>query len=231
MLDWHVLVGIAGVSAAYLLYIVIVGLTIGSGESSTRVGAGCLLMTVGGPLVQIAAVSGFVLVCLPSIIGSGGFTPRPFIEPLLRPVFMTGFVAGLIVLLLCFIPFIGRLISNTPGVSVFLQGIFMLKPITKTLYQDVMGEGLPDSAFPSPWNSLGYVLIGMVLCWTTFMVLAFIADNIKKRTNPIDHFLDQYGSEPTNAMTLIGAIIGPAFGIVPLLMYGQYVSLMVQHLR
>jgi len=230
--DWHVLVGMAGVSVASLVYPLLVGLTMGSGESGPRVGAGCLFMLVGGPLVQAAAVSGFVLVCLPAIIGSGGFTPGPLIGPLLWPVLKAGLLAMLLVLMLCFIPVVGKIIADTAGVPVFLQGIFMLKPITKKLYYAITdGQRLPDSAFPSFWNSVGYVLIGLALCWAAFIVAALVADQIKKRTNPVGHMLDQYRSEPTSTMTLVGMFIGPLLGIVPLLMYGKYVGLAVQSVR
>jgi hypothetical protein len=229
LVDWHVLVGMAAVSVASLLYPVIAGLTMGTGESGAPVGAGCLFMLVGGPLIQAAAVSGFVLICLPAVIGSGGFTPSPLIGPLLWPVFKAGFRAMLLVLVLCFIPLVGRIISDTPGVPVFLQGIFMLKPITRNLYYAASdGRRLPDSAFPTFWNSVGYLLIGLALCWAAFIVVALVADQIKKRTNPIGHILDQYRSEPTSTMALVGMFIGPLFGIVPLLMYGKYVGLAIQ---
>ncbi|MBM3862364.1 MAG: hypothetical protein FJ385_00200 [Verrucomicrobia bacterium] len=232
MLDWHILVGMAGVSIASILYPLISGLTMGDGESSARIGAGCFLVIVGGPLIQAIAVSGFVLLCLPAIIGGGGFTPGEVIGPLFWPVFKAGFLAMLLVLVLCFIPIVGRMISDTPGVPVFLQGIFMLKPIAKKLYYAITdGSRLPDSAFPSFWDCLGYILIGLALCWAAFMCVAMIADQVKKRRDPVGHLLDRYRQEPSSGMMLVGMFVGPVLGVVPLLMYGQFIGLSIRSLQ
>ena len=232
ILDWHILLGMACVSIASILYPVIVGLTMGDGESGARTGAGCLLMIVGGPLIQAAAVSGFVLLCLPAIIGGQGFTPAAVIGPLFWPVFKAGFLAMLLVLAFCFIPIVGRFIADTPGVPVFLQGIFMLKPISKKLYYTITdGTRLPDSAFPSFWSCLGYVVIGLVLCWAAFICLAIVADQVKKRRDPLGHMMDQYQSQPSSGMMILGMFIGPTLGIVPLLMYGRFVGLSIQGLQ
>jgi hypothetical protein len=231
LLDWHILVGMAAVSIASILYRVIVGLTVGDGESDARVGTGCFLMIVGGPLIQAVAVSAFVLLCLPAIIGGQGFTPAAAIGPLFWPVFKAGFLAMLLVLVLCFIPIVGRFISKTPGVPIFLQGIFMLKPISKKLYYAITGGArLPDSAFPSFWSCLGYVVIGLVLCWVGFICVALLADQVKKRRDPLGHMLAQYRSEPSIGMMILGMFVGPVLGIVPLLMYGRYVGFSIQSL-
>lgn len=177
MFDWHILVGMVGVSTAAILHPMIVGLTMGDNKSGARVGSGCFLMIVGGPLIQAIAVSAFVLFCLPAIIGGQGFTPTVAIGTLFWPVFKTGFLAMLMVLVLCFIPIVGRLIAETPGVPVFLQGIFMMKPISKKLYYAISdGTRLPDSAFPSFWSCLGYVVIGIALCWVGVICLTIITD-------------------------------------------------------
>lgn len=232
LLDWHILVGMAAVSIASLLYPMIVGLTMGDGESGARIGTGCFLMIVGGPLIQAVAVSGFILVCLPTIIGGEGFTPAAVIGPLCWPVFKAGLLAMLLVLVLCFIPVVGHFIANTPGVPVFLQGIFMLKPISKKLYYTITdGVKLPDSAFPSFWDCLGYIAIGLALCWGGFIIVALVADQIKKRRDPLKHLMDQYRSEPSPSMMILGMFIGPVLGIVPLLMYGRFVGLSIQSLQ
>jgi len=232
LLDWHILVGMAGVSIASLLYPLIVGLTMGKGESGARMGTGCFLMLVGGPLIQAVAVSGFILLCLPAIIGGGGFTPSAVVGPLVWPVFKAGFLAMLLVLVLCLIPIVGHFIANTPGVPVFLQGIFMLKPISKKLYFTITeGVKLPETAFPSFWNCLVYITIGLMLCWGAFICIALVADQIKKRRDPLGHMLDEFRSEPSPSMMILGMFIGPVLGIVPLLMYGKFVGLSIQSMQ
>jgi hypothetical protein len=226
--DWHVLVGVVGVSLVSVLYLVVSGLLLGNASSGARVGAGFAFMFVGGPVFQALAVTGFVLLCLPVIIGSGGFTPAALVGFLWWPVVKQGFIALIIVIVLCFLPIIGRIIAGTPGVPVFLQGVLMLKPISKGLYYVITGgRELPDSAFPSFWQSIGYLVIALVLCWVAFLVIALVSDQIKKRTDPLQHMLDQYQSEPTGAASIAGMFIGPVIGIIPLLMYGRYVHLAI----
>lgn len=63
------------------------------------------------------------------------------------------------------------------------------------------------------------------------VAVALIADQVKESTDPGGYLMDQYRSEPGSAMTLIGMLIGPMLGIIPLLMYGQYVALAIQQLN
>jgi hypothetical protein len=226
--NWHVLVGMAGVSVVASLYPLIIRWTMVSGELNLRVMTGCLFTLIGAPLVQAIAVSGFVFVCLPAIIGSGGFTPVALIGPLLWPTLKAGFLAVLFVLVLCFIPLIGASIANTPGVPVFLQGIFMLKPITKELYYVATeGQKLPESAFPSFWDGLGYVLISLAFCSITLAIVTKIVNQVKKRHNSGGDLIAQYRIEPTGPMVLT-SILCTLYGIIPLLMYGQHVALAIQ---
>ncbi len=224
-LDWHIIIGAIGIAFASVLHLLITGFTMGDNESGGRLGAGCLLMFIGGPLVQALSVSVFILFCLPAIIGTGGFTPLELVSMLLWPVIKIGLIAFGIVFVLCIIPIIGDIITSTPGVTIFLQGIFMLRPITNNLFYAISdGEILPPSVFPSFLNSLGYVIIGIAICWGLLLIIAFIFDQVKKRRNAIEYIYSQYDSEPTIGMVFIGMFLGPIFGIIPLLMYGQYIS-------
>lgn len=222
--DWHILVGALGIGIASVLHPFIAGLAMGDGESGGRMGTGCLIMLLGGPLVQAISVSAFILFCLPAIIGNGGFLPMDYVASLAGPVMKTGLIAFGLVMIMCFIPIIGRLITNTPGVTVFLQGILMLQPITKNLLYAISGgKELPPDVFPSFWHSVGYVIIGIGICWVVLVLVLTVLDERKKRTNPIGHMMDQYRSPPSGGMTIVGMFIGPIFGILPLLMYGQYI--------
>lgn len=56
----------------------------------------------------------------------------------------------------------------------------MLKPIAKNLYFAIAeGRRLPDSAFPTFWNCVGYVVIGWILCWIALIVVALLMDVTK----------------------------------------------------
>lgn len=114
----------------------------------------------------------------------------------------------------------GPLISGTPGVPVFLQGIFVLGPLTRYIYEGVThGKHLPDAAFPNFWLSLGYVAIGLVITYALLFVISFIEEQLQRRFNPENE------SGQSGVSFLIGALLGPVVGILPLLMYSKYVAL------
>ncbi|MBA3484184.1 MAG: hypothetical protein H0T51_20450 [Pirellulales bacterium] len=238
LFDWHILLAAAGVSLSTLLYWIVVGKILST--ENERFGPGCLLgfMFFGGPLIQIIAVTCFVFVCLPAIIGQGGFTPASAMGALLWPVLKAGFWAGVLVFLLSCLPIIGGIISNTPGVPVFLQGIFMLKRLSKLIYYGLTDTKLPDSVFPSFWANVGYVILAIVLFYITYLMIAapvaLAAGQIKKRRDPIGHYLDQFkphDNRPSPTVQLVGGMIGPLVGILPLLMYGRYVFLSIGALQ
>ena len=84
--DWHIIVGAIGVSLCSLLHVFIGGTIMGDNDSKAKTGAGCLMMLLGGPILQAFGVSCFILICLPAIIGQGGFTPTELIGPMFWPV-------------------------------------------------------------------------------------------------------------------------------------------------
>lgn len=231
--DWHVQAGILGAALASALFLVPAILVMPGDQDSgalagARTGCGCVLALLGAPLCQAAAVTGFLLLCLPAVLGTGGFTPAAAIASLAWPVFKVGFWAFLLVLVLCIVPGLGKLITSTPGVPVFLQGIFILKPILRDLYP-IFADGahLPDSVFPTFLHCAGYVTIGLVLSVTAFFALFLIREKMRERTDPLGLLLEQTQQRPTPSPReqLIAMFLGPLLGVIPLLMYGRYVSL------
>jgi hypothetical protein len=145
-------------------------------------------------------------------------------------VLKSGLVAMLFVLGLSIIPVIGHFVAKTPGVPLFLQGIFVMKPLIKQLYAATTGNQLPEEAFPGFWYCTGYIIIGIVVCYVIFIVAGLLETQIRKRTDPIGHMISEYSStsEDTPILALLGLAVGPIFGIFPLLMYGRYVAAFLQ---
>jgi hypothetical protein len=206
--NWHIIVGAFAVLAASIVVPTIAGLTIGESDSGARMGAGCFIMVIGGPIAQACAVTLFVLFCLPAIMADGGFTPMAVVAVIWSRVLISGLLAMLFVFVLAVMPLIGPFIANTPGVPLFLQGIFVIKPLTKQIFIAATGKQLPDSAFPGIWACIGYVLIGIAVCYTAIFVSALIAP---KRENSSFTFF-------------VGIILGAISGLLPLLMYGRYIA-------
>jgi hypothetical protein len=227
--DWHILVGIAFIVAASFIPMVIASAAIGDGESTARSTTGCLMAGVGGPIIQAIAVSLFILVCLPSLLLGKGFTPVEVIAQAAWPVMKSGLVALVIVFVLCIVPGIGKLVSSTPGVTIFLQGIIVFRPIARDLYAIVAnGEKLPADVFPGFWLSIAYIGIGIALTWLGLILLALVDDQYQKRADPAGHLIRSYTNEPSGFQVIIAQFVGPICGILPLLMYGRYVALAIR---
>jgi hypothetical protein len=210
LFDWHIIVGAIAVAGISYAVPILSGLMIGNNESGARAGAGCIMMLIGGPIAQACAVTLFVLFCFPSIVGSGGFTPIAIAGALWWPVLKYGLLAMIFVLLLSVIPLLGHFIASTPGVPLFLQGIFVIKPFTELLFA-VTGNQIPDSVFPGFWLCVGYAVIGTIICYGAIFAAAWIGT--KKDS-----------SEPSGFPMLIGLVLGAISGLIPLLMYGRYIA-------
>ena len=232
--DWHILVGMAGVSIISVGFIVAIGAMMASGSESNggaRTGAGCLLHALGGPVIQAIGVGFFILLLLPSLLGDGGFTPTEVVGSLSGSLVKISLLSLVGVLILCFIPGFGKLISDTPGVTTFMIGIFVMKPLISRFYKAVTGQKIPSDIFPGFFACVGYVIVGIVLCFALFMVLALVRDQVKRRSDPVGHMMEQYGGGgQSGSLQLIGMLVGPAIGLIPLLMYAKYVALKLQEL-
>ena len=216
--DWHIWVGILGILLTVMLWRLISGLVVGDGESGIRGAVGCV-MSLAEIAVQALAVSLFVLFCLPSLLSGSGFTPAAVISEALVPVLQSCFVALGLICLLSFIPIVGGMISGTPGVPIFLQGILVFGPLTRYLYEvGTHGKKIPVEAFPNFWLSLGYIGIGVVIVHVFLFIVAWIVDRSRRSELGFD-------SGPSPLVLLVGALIGPVVGILPLLMYSKYVAL------
>lgn len=232
--DLHILVGMAGVSIVSVGFIMAIGAMMASGSESSegaRTGAGCLLYALGGPVIQALGVGFFILLLLPSLLGDGGFTPAEVVGALSGSLVKISLLSLVVVLLLCFIPVLGKLISDTPGVITFMIGIFIMKPLISRFYKAVTDEKIPSDVFPGFFACVGYVIVGIILCYALFIVLALVRDQVKRRSDPVGHMMERYGGGgESGSMQLVGMLVGPAIGLIPLLMYAKYVALKLQEL-
>jgi hypothetical protein len=228
--NWRIVVGAFSVAAVSIAVPLAAGLTAGNSDSGARTGAGCLMLMIGGPIAQACAITLFVLFCLPSLIGTGGFTPLSLAGAIWWPVLKSGLLAMVFVLILSVIPIVGHFVAHTPGVPLFLQGIFVMKPLTMEIYAAATDSRLADEAFPGFWACTGYIVIGIVVCYAVFIIVGLAEAEMRKRRDPIGHMMSQYSSssEPTPLLMLLGLAIGPIFGIFPLLMYGRYVAAFIR---
>lgn len=87
---------------------------------------------------------------------------------------------------------------------------------------------MSDDVFPGFFSCVGYFIIGVILTWIALIVVSIAAEKIKKKRDPVRHMIDQHSQEATGFQFLVGQFLGPALGVLPLLMYGKHIAIGVQ---
>jgi len=216
LLDWHILVGIFGVAATSLIVPAFGGFLMGKGDSASRNATGCLTTMLGGPLAQGCAIALFVLFCLPSLIGRGaGFTPLGIASLLWTRVLIAAGLALLAVVFLAIVPVVGQLVAATPGVTVAIQGILVLRMLSATLFTAINQTEIPDAALPGLWTCIAFIALGTVACYCVTLGSALLATLVQAKRPSTD---------TGGAMLMVGLAGGSIAGLLPVLMYGRYVA-------
>jgi hypothetical protein len=223
--NWEIWVGMLSVGLVQVIFVLAVGRLMLGGESGARTAMGCFLGATLGPIVQCLAVTAFIVFLLPALLLGRGFTPIDTATALVTPVFFTyGLLALAIVSVLSVVPVVGRLISKTPGLPTFLQGIIIFKPISRILLESLLGESkVSDNLYPGFWACVGYFIIGFALIMVTLLLVSLIREKI----DPISYSMERHGGNRLGFQFIAAQFLGPMLGIIPLLMYGKYVALSV----
>jgi hypothetical protein len=171
--------------------------------------AGCVTYMVGGTLLQGILMALAVALLMPILLGQEFLTPVSRINwgPLLRGGLLVA-VGGVVLTLL---PLIGAVVTKVPGALAFIQGVFLFRMDAHWLIdQPLAATGLePFQLYPGFLASTGFLLIGVAV--TGLVVLGVIA-------------LATALSRGDEASGLLAPAVGAACAIIPLLMYGSYVS-------
>ncbi len=181
-------------------------------------------------IILAIAISLFVLFCLPYLIGIGGFLPLPAARVIWWPFTKIALTALLLVLILSILPVTGRAMATIPGVPLFFQGLFIAQPLTREVFY-AAGISIPKDWFPGFWACAGYIVVGTVLAILLTCLGTIVSNAIQKKRDPAGYqfsLLEQkYGQgipHSTFFEITIAHVAGTIAGILPLLMYGRYVS-------
>jgi hypothetical protein len=233
LFDWRILIGMACVSGGTAVFMMLIGALMGGGgePSGARTGVGCLVTMLGGPLVQAALIGLFVLILLPSLFLGSGFTPSAVVSALWWDVVKQSMWSMGGVMLLCCVPLVGGIISETPGVVTFLVGTFVARPLAKDFFHAFRPEAkFPKDAIPGFMTTAGFAIFGLIVIYAVFIIVGIVRDQVKRRTDPTAYMLESYGvGAESSSMQLFGFLSGPVIGIIPLLMYCKYLALNIQH--
>ncbi len=228
LFDWHILLGLAVMGLLTFGYhLITVGLG-GDGKSSGRLGAAFGWQLLGGPLIMIVAIPGFITLCLPAILGIGGFTPGPAIGAAWPEVLMASFIAFSIMMGVTFIPVVGSVIAYTPGAGTYIMGAIVLQRIVEIGYRAISGHSIDvERISPSLWQAIGFLIIGAAI---GLGIGVAIASALEGAVHDRDWLNRSGASGNTPEAKLVAKVLNPLSGVLPLLMYGRYLGASLERL-
>jgi hypothetical protein len=229
--NWEVLLGILALGGVNLALLYVVGWMFASTKSMRAKAFAFGVHMLAGPIVQAIAITAFVLLLLPTLLGGDGFTPSDMVFGLLPRAIKYGLLALVVVVSLCFVPVLGWFVAEIAGVATFLQGMLIFRPIARGLLIANLGKDrVSNDVFPSFFSCVGYFIIGLILVWLVLALLSFVGEMIIKKRDPVKHLLAEYRQEPTALQIVVAQFLGPCIGVIPLLMYGKHIAIGVQQI-
>jgi len=214
---WIALVLYAGLQFAWLIGI---GMLMGNSESGGLMAAGCLTHMIGGTVLQSLLLGGVVLFLTPIMLGGDHAMPLGFFTTFAWPIVKACFFALVISFAIAFLPIIGRLITDTPGLDAFIQGIIIFRLFSGAFIEYLLKEAnlnVPN-LYPGFWSSVGYFVLAIVLFYICLFIFAALGTTITR---------NQYGGE-SGASFIVGMALMQILGLLPLFMYANHVTLAIQ---
>lgn len=230
---WQSVVGGFGVLAHWqvwvtlILYVILmfgwmvgIGLLMGNSESGKRMATSMFAHMIGGPVVQCLLLGCVVLFLTPLMLGGDEAMPLGFFTTLAWPIVKACFLAMFISFAIMFIPLIGGIIANTPGVDAFIQGVVIFRCFSGAFIEYSLEQADLQVAnlYPSFWACLGYFALTMVFVYLSLIIFAALGTTLSR---------SQY-SEESGFSFFIGMALMQVLGMLPLFMYANHVTLVVQ---
>jgi hypothetical protein len=221
LLHWQVWVAIVVYAALQFAWIMGIGMLMGgNSESGGRQAAGCLTHMIGGTIFQALLLGGVVLFLTPLMLGGDHAMPLSFFTTFAWPIVKACFLALVITLVLSFLPIVGGLISNTPGVDTFIQGVVIFRFFSAGFIERILDRANIHVAnlYPGFWSSVGYLVLATVFVYACFFAFAALGVTLSR---------NRY-SEDSPASFFLGMALIPILGMLPLFMYANHVALAIQ---
>jgi hypothetical protein len=215
---WEIWVSILIYGLIFLTYFILFGLAMSAGEDKGGVQmAGCLTHMITGTALQGMLVAFMVTSILPILCGGHDFIPLSFLADNWWAITKTGLISIGITLLLSLIPVVGHFISNTPGTSIFVQGVIVFQMLANKVLSEVL-DNLNSNAdiFPGFWTSVGFLILSIVIVYLVSFGLIILLTSLKIINK--------------NAMVTMGFVISVLPGVLCLCIYCSYVRLTILHI-
>ena len=192
--------------------------TLVTGKSRAGNVIGFLGYMIGGLVLQGILIGFMVFFLGPIFRGGSSLAPFGDIAFLWWRIVIAGLLAAMVTTLLCFMPLIGSIVANSPGISTFLEGIIVFRLFYKSLHSSLLtGANAQCTIYPGFWACIGYIVIVAVL--VRLIMLGMVGLCVIFKDTAMGEILGTVGG------TTLGALWGILGGMIPLFMYASYVRL------
>jgi hypothetical protein len=154
------------------------------------------------------------------MLGGEHAMPLGFFTTFAWPIVKACFLALIVSFAVAFIPIVGRLISDTPGVGTFIQGIVIFRVFSAGFIERFLERADLHIAnlYPGFWASVGYLILAIVLVYMCIFAFAALGVTISR---------NRFSGEGTPSF-FVGMVLMPVLGILPLFMYASHVKIAIQ---
>lgn len=219
---WEIWVAILAYGILMLLYMLAFGaFMMKTAERSGAQMIGCLGNLIAAPVVQGVLVAFMVTALLPILLGGHDFVPLSFLAEGWWTITKAGLLSMLITIGLGFIPVLGKIITDTPGTAIFVQGAIVVRILSRPFLKELLT--MLDSkvdVFPGFWVSAGFVVLSILIIFGFTFGFIYLLTKVG--------LIGEDGAEGIGAM--IGTVIGVIPGVLMLCIYCSYVTLSLKGL-
>jgi hypothetical protein len=209
---WHVWLGVLFYVIGFGVYLLILSRIVADNGQGGRELAGCLTNLIAGPVVQGVLTAIVVAFLLPILLGGENPLALSDISNFFWQIALAGIIGVVIAILVGLIPFVGRMLTDAPGVQTFIIGAVVFRLLAGPAVADILNRaGLTVEVYPSIWLTLAYMGIAVVFFYVATLLVALVAARRE---------------ESAGGMLLV--VVGPAMsvlgGLLALFMYSAYTA-------
>jgi hypothetical protein len=216
---WEIWIGILIYGTIFVTYSILfrLGLSSGGANGGTQV-AGSLTHLIVGPALQGILVSFLVTAILPILWGGEEIIPLSFLTENWWAITKAGLISIVITILISLIPIVGSFISNTPGTTIFVQGVIVFHMLADKMLFEVLVKISPSSEIlPDFWTSIGFLIFSIVIANLVPMGLIMLLFLLR--------IINDNSME--SMLLVVGNFIGVIPGILCLCIYSSYIRLTI----
>lgn len=218
--QWQLWVASLSFAAIFIVIYLLFGFALAkSTENEKNAALGCVAGAIIPTILQVVFISILIVFLLPILMGGDEFTPISYISDEWWRIVKAGFLGLVILIGVAFIPVIGELATNTPGVSIFVIGMAIFHRIAGSSlrhFQELNGTNVDIK--PDFWTIIGFIILAWIIVWA----LTFVIITILTSTKLLN----------TETMKSGALLLGPAIGVIPgLIALSVYISYVLLKLK